>query len=203
MKGGKGKRRESGKLVHGVGINDAGYAVCPRVDGKIQWCPFYRVWSSMFYRCYSVSSQKKSPTYIGCAVAEEWHRFSNFKRWMEQQPWQGNQLDKDILVEGNKIYGPDNCCFVPLLVNTFLTDSKASRGKLPIGVSLYKALGKFGAHCHEGDTLTYLGVFSNAEDAHLAYRKHKEKLAIELASVQTDSRIAEALIKRYKVEEIK
>lgn len=199
MKGGKGKRRESGKLVHGVGINDADYAVCPRVDGKIQWCPFYRVWSSMFYRCYSISSQKKSPTYVGCSVAEVWHRFSVFKAWMEVQQWEGNQLDKDLLIEGNRIYGPETCCFVSIKVNSFLTDSKASRGEYPIGVCLYKSLGKFGAHCHEDDKLAYLGLFDNVEDAHNAYKRHKEKLALQLASVQNDSRVANALIRRYEV----
>lgn len=29
-------------------------------------------------------------------------------------------LDKDIFIKGNKVYGPDTCCLVPIRVNALL-----------------------------------------------------------------------------------
>ena len=100
------------KLVFGVGINDADYVVqkfetIGYVDGKqerkLVWaCPYYRAWKNMLARCYYHKVQGNRPTYSGCIVSEEWLRFSNFRRWMANQDFEGKQLDKDLLFEGNK-----------------------------------------------------------------------------------------------------
>lgn len=105
--------------VCGVGINDSDYVVQKKetikgIDGKrkqrLVWiCPYYRAWQSMLVRAYSKSYHKRRPTYIGCSVSEEWKTFSNFKSWMEGQVWEGKQLDKDLLVEGNKVYSEETC----------------------------------------------------------------------------------------------
>lgn len=197
MRGNKGKPRKSGKLLHGVGLNDADYAVCPRENGKIVWCKFYRVWSSMLWRCYSKTKDVNSPTYKGVQVCEEWLRFSNFKAWMEKQDWEGKELDKDLLIEDNKIYSPSTCVFVTHKVNGFITDCRATRGEYPLGVCLYKALGKFGSHCHENKELKYLGLFDTPEEAHWAYKKFKAGLAVTLIQEQENPAVAEALFKRY------
>lgn len=197
MRGGKGKARKSGKLVHGVGINDADYPVCPRENGQIVWCKFYRVWSSMLYRCYSSKKEVNSPSYVDVTVHDSWLRFSVFKAWMEVQKWEGLELDKDLLVPGNKLYGPDTCYFIPQNVNSFMTDSRKARGEYPLGVCYYKNINKFGSHCHGGDKLHYLGVYDTPEEAHAAYKVHKAKLAIALAEQQSDPVIAKALISRY------
>lgn len=110
------------RLVYGVGNNDADYVVEKReeigyVGGKrrrkLMWvCPYYQTWKDMIKRCYSTKCQEKFPTYKGCSVSADWHTFSNFKAWMEKQNWEGKQLDKDILIEGNKVYSPETCVFV-------------------------------------------------------------------------------------------
>src|SRR5690554_513591 len=102
------------KLVHGVGVNDADYVIQKweefgYVDGKrkrkLVWrCPYYGVWVRMLERCYSAKTQDRRPTYKGCSVSEEWLTFSTFKDWMKTQKWEGLQLDKDLLFEGNKVY---------------------------------------------------------------------------------------------------
>lgn len=197
------------KLVHGVGINDADYAVTKwetvgNTDGKRKrktvWrCPFYQTWASMLQRCYSTKHKNKRPTYIGCSVSEEWHTFSMFKSWMEKQDWQNKQLDKDLLFEDNKVYSPETCVFVSGVVNTFTLDCGTTRGELPIGVSWEKGVNKFRSSCSNPFTKKreYLGLFECEQEAHQAWLKRKLELAHELAAIQEDPRVTEALINRY------
>lgn len=196
--------RWDGKLLHGVGINDADYKVTQIVNGKQKLCPFYAVWRGMIERGYSEKYKQKYPTYAEVSVCSDWIYFTKFKSWMEQQDWEGNELDKDILLEGNKIYSPETCIFVSQAVNSFLTNCSEQKGAYPTGVHLQKQTGKFIAACSDlGRGRKHIGSFSSPEAAEEAYKTFKGKLALELASIQTDIRVAEALIKRYKVEEIK
>lgn len=195
QEGGMGK-------VYGVGINDADYVTQRNVvvDGrkKSVWrCPYYITWRDMLTRCYSEPHQKRCPTYVGCTVAEEWKIFSNFKGWMETQDWEGKQLDKDLLVEGNKRYGPDTCLFIPRLINSFMTDSGAIRGDLPIGAR--RSRGKYRVDCCNPFTKEqeYLGTFSCPEEAHRAWKAKKAEHARRLAEEQTDKRVKKALLERY------
>ena len=197
------------KLVYGVGINNADYVVqkfetVGYVNGKrkrkmIGACPYYQAWASILSRCYSAKALERNPTYAGCTVAKEWHTFSNFRDWMMTQDWEGKQLDKDLLFEGNKIYSADTCVFVTPLVNTFTLDRGAARGKWLIGVCWNKEKAKFESRCSNPFTkkLEYLGLFTCEHEAHEAWRKRKLELAHLLAAEQTDPRVAKALIERY------
>lgn len=197
------------KLVHGVGVNDADYVVkkwetIGHVDGKqkqkLIWeCPFYKTWRSMLTRCYSIKTQNNQPTYAGCSVSGEWLTFSMFKNWMMTQDWEGKQLDKDLLFEGNKVYGPESCVFVTRMVNMFTIDSGADRGDWLIGVCWDKGANKFKTQCSNPFTKKreYLGLFTCEQEAHEAWLTRKLELAYELAAIQEDPRVAEALINRY------
>ena len=194
------------KLVFGVGINDADYVTDVReiMNGKkvLVWrCPFYRTWVSMLERCYSEREHQRHPTYVGCKVCDEWLLFSNFKRWMEQQDWQGKQLDKDLLIEGNKVYSPETCIFVDVKINSFVTDNGATRGDYMIGVNLDKRRNKFQTRCCNPFTRKqeYLGLFTTELEAHLAWKTRKHELACQLADSEyvTDERLANALRTRY------
>ena len=122
-----------------------------------------------------------------------------FKDWMENQDWEGNQLDKDLLFEGNKVYGPKTCVFVTRMVNNFTLDSGAARGELPIGVYWNKEKNKFMSSCRNPFTKKreYLGYFTTEQEAHQAWLTRKLELAHELVAIQTDPRVAKALIERY------
>jgi hypothetical protein len=186
------------KLVCGVGINDADYNVCRRevVGGKykIVWaCPFYLTWKEMLRRCYDPLLHKRQPTYSECSVCNEWIYFSKFKAWMENQDWQGKELDKDILVSDNKFYSPETCVFVLSKVNLFLSEKFKSIDHLPTGVwleknSKYRATGN-------GETL---GRYNTPEQAHQVWLDFKIQQAYILAAEQTDERVAKALINRYE-----
>lgn len=197
------------KLVYGVGINDADYATqkvetIGYVDGKRKqkmfWtCPVYRAWKAMLERCYSDKYQDRYPTYKGCSVSKEWLTFSNFRAWMEKQDFEGKQLDKDLLFEGNKVYSPETCVFVTGALNNFTIDRGLDRGEWLIGVCWHKPTEKFRARCSNPFTKKrdHLGYFTCEQEAHQAWAKRKLELAHELAAIQTDPRVAKALVDRY------
>lgn len=196
------------KLVHGVGRNNANYAVVKHgiteVNGvrklrQVWGCQYYRVWANMLMRCYSVKWQERRPTYKGCIVSNDWLTFTDFKSWMEKQKWEGMHLDKDLLFEGNKVYSANTCMFVTPVVNTFASDCGASRGEWLIGVCWSKERGKFQSYCSNPFTKKkeHLGYFDTEQEAHEAWRKRKLELAHELAAIQEDPRVAKALIDRY------
>lgn len=179
--------------IYSVGINDADYAVNPQVDGKRQMCPYYLTWTGMLKRCYDPKYHAKNPTYTGCTVCDEWLVFSNFKKWMKKQGWRGMQLDKDILVDGNKIYSAKYCRFVSSGVNLLLTDRGNARGGLPIGVYQSKGSSRFMARCRVLGTLTHIGTYDTPEEAHTAYLYSKAeaiRLTVEAEAPIDEIRIA-------------
>jgi len=187
------------KLVFGVGINDLLRDVTWKVEGKKVLCPIYRTWQNMLGRCYDPKFHERHPSYSECLVAPDWLRLSTFEDWMETQDWKGNQLDKDILVSGNKVYSPNTCVFVRGCVNRFVCDSAATRGDWPLGVRWNKRDEAFQAEIRNPFTNRRegLGYYDNPEDAHLAWKKRKHQLALLYADQQTDPRVAGALRVRY------
>ena len=201
------------RLVCGVGVNDAEYVVMKNetigyFDGKrkqkLVWsCPYYIRWKNMLTRCYSKKLQVNRPTYIGCTVHHDWLYLSNFIKWVDQQPnrdWIDCNLDKDFIVEGNKIYSPDTCVFINSRVNLFITDSSASRGNYLIGVCWNKGTNKFVAYCCDPFKVNrkYVGAFDTELEAHLAWKVRKHEYALQLADLQADERVAEVLRTKYK-----
>lgn len=192
------------KLIHGVGTNDADYPTCinTKINGRLVtlWrCPYYNTWAGMLERCYSNKSHVRNPAYIGCSVAKEWQTFSVFRVWMAAQMWEGNQLDKDLLIPGNRVYSHVACRFIDRVVNTFILDNQTSRGAYPTGVCWTKANRKFAAQCNNPFTgkRGHIGYFDCPNEAHLAWATRKLEHAKVLAAKQTDPRVAKALIDRF------
>jgi hypothetical protein len=200
-------------LVYGECVNDADYVTCKRIelprgrDGKRRrkrvWsCPYFDRWSEMLRRVYK--SGEKHPTYVDVSVCDEWKVFSNFKRWVDEQPereWEVRQLDKDILVEGNKLYSPKTCVFVNKLTNSFIVERGNDRGEYMLGVNKvsHKSRNSFYAQC--SDPLKrnprYLGYFDTELEAHLAWKARKHEYALELAEMESDPRVREVLRTKY------
>lgn len=154
--------------------------------------PAYAAWLNMLQRCYSPKSHTRYPTYVGCSVAEEWLSFQNFADWFEDQCREDDwQLDKDLLVEGNKVYSPSTCMFVPSAVNNLFIDAGSARGAYPIGVSRE---GKgFRADLSKRNKWEYLGTFPTVRQAQAAYTKAKIDHALEL--IENDFRYLPERIK--------
>lgn len=154
----------------------------------------YTVWSGMHQRCYANSSQIANPAYKGCTVCEEWYDYDTFYDWMVKHPFHNQrcekgfwyQLDKDLLVAGNKVYSPEACEFIPKVMNTFIMKNSNSRGDYPIGVSFifnkYKA-----SVCNPLlPGVRHLGYFNTPEEAFYVYKKHKEDIAKQIAEKYKD-----------------
>lgn len=186
------------KLILGHGINDAKYLTNIKIDGKRRECPFYQRWKNMLMRCYDPKYHARKPTYKECSVCDEWLTFSNFKSWMIKQDWNGKQLDKDLLVKGNKIYSPDKCLFVSSQVNSLLSDSAAIRGAYPIGVFWHSKNNNFIAKCKVKGKNIHIGSFPTVESAFFAYKKFKSKLIRDMAEKQSEP-LRSALLSRAYV----
>lgn len=149
--------------VLGRGVNDADYIVNAGGRGSNIVCPIYSMWHNMLKRCYDKQTQTKRPSYKGCSVCDEWLIFSSFRTWVVARDWQGKQLDKDILKEGNKVYSPNNCYLVSNKVNN-LANSLSTL----CGVSKTRNKNRYRAYFSECGKQINLGVFNSKQEALLA-----------------------------------
>ena len=169
------KIKPKNTIIYGICINDADYKIYyTDINDKRIGCPYYRKWTDMIRRCY----KPNHASYNGVTVNPIWHRFSNFKKWMEQQPYwfdENMELDKDILIEGNREYGPDACVFIPRKVNNFFKSNNNHASGVKYTKNSRKA---WQAVCSN----KYFGRFLSKEEAHLAYLNAKIKAGEELSN---------------------
>lgn len=171
----------------------------------------YGYWVRMLIRCYNENEQKKKGTrsYVGCEVGEEWRNLQNFAEWCVANQYCGKldhkgnlwHLDKDILMEGNRVYQPECCTFVPNVINSFfVTTEIGNTGYL--GVNYIKPATKgskegYIARCGDSEgERKYLGYYDTPKIAYQAYREAKIEAAKELADKwegKVDDRVIIAL----------
>ena len=190
--------------VHGVGYLGVG-KYSPK-ERKV-----YTTWRTMLSRAYDTLYQKVRPSYDGVTVCKEWHNFQNFAEWYYRQKdcdskdirGKSYQLDKDILIKGNKVYSPQTCCFIPHEVNSLLISCQASRGDCPVGVDLFKRTGKYVSKVRVGGVARkQLGYFDTSQEAFLAYKAAKEAYIKEVAEKwkgKIDEKVYKALLE-WKIE---
>mgnify|MGYP003451202664 FL=1 len=166
----------------------------------------YNLWQGLLERCYCDKFHVKCPTYKDCSVSDNFKYYPYFKEWCNNQIGfnvlddKGNhfELDKDLLIKGNKAYSEDTCCFIPREINVALIYNQTKKGNHPIGVSYSKVNNKFVVYVNKGEgSREYLGYFEDASVAFLAYKASKEAYLKELANKwkdKIDPRVYEALI---------
>ena len=187
--------------VYGVGVLGTKYpSTINGVNTKE-----YTLWKHMLERCYSDAYQKKQPTYIGCEVGDNFKSYEYFYEWCHKQVGFDNQdwqLDKDLLVKGNKVYNEDSCVFIPQEINSLLVKCAASRGEHLIGVCWSKTNRAFVAQVGKSKgKQEHLGFFKTEIEAFNAYKVAKEAFIKEQANKwkgKIDHRAYEALMK-YEV----
>lgn len=177
------------KSVFGVGYFGEGIYFASGADGKPT--AEYRRWKAILSRCYNKIKHSKDDSYKGCQVSDSWLNFQNFASWLTSQPQhaKGFEIDKDLLVVGNTVYGPDTCCLLPRVLNCAITGKdQATLNGLPCGVVWHKknccyvaAVGRYGKK--DG----YIGSFKSVEAAWAAYKSAKEAYVRELADEYSGS----------------
>ena len=188
--------------VCGVGILGTKYP--SKVNGRN--IKEYGLWQNMLVRCYSDNSKKKRPTYEGCEVSDKFKSYEYFYEWCHSQIGfgvEGFELDKDLLIKGNKVYSETTCVFLPSEINSLLTKRTASRGEYLIGVCWHKRDKVFMATVSKNKgKQEHLGYFKTEIEAFNAYKQAKEVFIKEQANVwkdKIDGRAYEALM-NYTVD---
>lgn len=153
----------------------------------------------------SISQRLGKGAYKGCTM--EWTSVSELRVWLVKQIGFGKEnfeLDKDVLVKGNRVYGPNTCVFLPIEINSLFSGCyKAQRrGQYPLGVSYNRTSGSFVAQMsnrQERGLDKYLGSFKTVAEAFACYKAAKEAKIKYMANKwkdQIDPRAYEALMAR-------
>jgi len=145
----------------------------------------YGTWVHMLRRCYDPYWINEHLTYVNCIVCEEWLCLQNFGKWYEENYYEIENeiidLDKDILVKGNKIYSPSTCIFSPQNINKLFLTNKSRRGIYPIGCD--ERQNKIRVRCLTINGSKHLGYFplNKPFQAFTCYKNFKEKYIKEVA----------------------
>jgi len=159
-------------LCKGFGYSDIpGHGT--KIETRTNYKP-YNKWQQMMRRCFTTAWHDWKPTYKGCSIDPEWLVFSNFKRWYDAQPLAGKycELDKDIIIQGNKHYSPETCVLVTAEINSLLKNYP--KGSCLRGVKSLKNGERFSSSLSIKSKPVFLGSFDTEIEAHNAYVKAKE-----------------------------
>lgn len=137
-------------------------------------------WGGMLNRCYNPKYHERKPTYRDCKASESFQNFTNFYHWAKGQVgfnipnW---ELDKDILVRGNKTYSEETCVFVPREINTVIFNSD---GKFS-GVRYDKNSKKWQVRVNKLGVCLSFGYYADKDVAMGLYSSEKKKVILEVA----------------------
>ena len=199
-----GPRPELRQLIYGVGINDV---MIPEFTTSRIW----RQWCGIIRRCDNNDPKwlKGHMSYSGCTLDSRWIKLSAFKEWVEQwDDYENKEVDKDILITGNKVYGPDTCLMVRKSVNAWFKPFYTTTGKLPIGVTWNTAwkTGKSSINPYRAQITplksgkrTSLGLFPTVEEASAAFESAKKEQIKILIESETDLKVKNALLKQLDI----
>lgn len=147
-----------------------------------------RLWNDMQTRCYNAKFHKRSPEYEECSICQEWlEDKEKFFQWVEENYYtvgdERMDLDKDILVKGNKVYSPDTCVFVPHSINGLFTGCNKGRNKrkYPLGVYYDSSKKKYRANMNLDSENIKFSERNTPEEAFEDYKRHKEALILVTA----------------------
>lgn len=144
----------------------------------------FAFWRHMMDRCYK---EGYNTCYSNVTVCSEWHNFSNFKKWFDDNYIKGYELDKDLYQynKENKVYSPDFCIFLPKEINACLTTKKCNKYNLPTGIRKLNN-SKFEVRVkYKNKTIS--ARFDTIEEAENFYRVEKSKILKELTDKYKDT----------------
>lgn len=179
------------KLIQGFGINNSTYPISYRPDkshrSKSIIDLYYSRWQTMLTR---VSNPLRYPTYAGCSVSEDFRFFMDYREWcLENGLCEENrkfvEVDKDILITGNKVYSKLGCCIVSGEMNRLLTTSSALDTTGLLGVTRKKRSKTdfvYFARLSRNGRCEHVGTYRSELEAHKNWQVAKAKHILEVTS---------------------
>lgn len=151
---------------------------------KKDYKEIFSIWAAMHERAGNYDGIH--PSYEDVTISEEWWCFQNFLLWYLEHKYETGKdflcLDKDLLIPGNRVYGPDTCCLIPNSINEiFRNYENYKHDDLPVGVSRrsdaksIRYRGRTKSVDEYGNIIYTNKTFDNILDAFIFYKKHKEK----------------------------
>lgn len=171
----KGTHKHS--LLYGNCISDMSV-----VDAHGNVRKSFQIYAGVAQRCFDPKIKSKFPAYKDCTLSVDWHIYSIFDRWFGKNYVEGFHLDKDILVPGNKIYGPRYCRFVPPAINQLITTKCKVQNGLPRGIYYDKSRNKIVADFFGDGKRIRLGRF-DVDDVDSALAAYKEVKAEHIVAM--------------------
>lgn len=133
-------------------------------------------WRNLITRTCCEEHKAKVPSHKDNTICLDWLCFQTFGDWYVLNYKSGYELDKDLLIRGNKHYSPETCVMLPKEINSLISRGEANRGEHPPGVFRDKNGYYIAKSCG-----VFLGSFSSPYEAFLSYKNFKEKKAKDLA----------------------
>lgn len=139
----------------------------------------YSKWANMIQRCYDEITHKLKPYYAACTVCEEWLNFSNYRLWHTENAMGDRKvdLDKDILIPGNKTYSPETCTLVTHFTNTVFETTKG----IDSNIVKNNATGKYDATMIILGKREEIGTFDTEGQAKQGFIDYKNDYISEFA----------------------
>ena len=196
-------------VVEGIGVPNpmrrnsfgVGYRGIGKYKGKIK-ARYY--WRGVLTRCFCPKWKSTHKTYDDCSISEDWENYQNFCEWVTKQKFYGSldyNIDKDLIIKGNKLYSEDTCLLVPSQVNKLIIKPKQFNNNLPVGVSTRGDLANKFMSRHSriitGEKVAYLGLYDTPEEAFYHYKVSKESYIKQVALLyrdKVDNKTFEALM---------
>lgn len=181
----------------------------------------YKCWEKILNRAKYNTKAHNKMAYADVSICDEWLDYSNFEKWYEENYYEIDgermDIDKDILVKGNRVYSSETCIFAPQTINTlfemktskavshhFTNKNLSPKGEyLPVGVTWCNEKQKYRASLNIGNQkVKNLGRFDTLEEAFAVYKQAKEARIKEVAEQYKDKipqKLYDAMI-NWKVE---
>lgn len=191
-----------------VGVRNGKWLTSQKINGKLKYTLSYSKWYGMKSRCkVGGSYQERFPAYRGCHVQDDIKDFQDFVQWHRSMIGYGEnnyELDKDLLVPQNKVYGKEFCVLVPRALNLFTSNKNV--GVYPSGVVWEEDRQMFSANLHGSlRGSRRIGYFTSPEQASKAYKEEKHKEAkvwvnrLKSGEFKVDERLISAM-ENWKVD---
>jgi hypothetical protein len=154
----------------------------------------YQQYKGIVARCDN-RNRSRYPTYDKCKNL--FKSKYEYAEWAMEQigfTYVDSEIDKDILVPGNRMYSRDTCVMVPEVINLLFRQLPAS--ELLTGVRKTRC-GTYESGTMENYTFIRLGIYDTEYEAHMAYKLERERYTRQVADElrhRIDKRVYEAMV---------